>query len=415
MFLTRVEIENIRSIEHLDLSTASTDGPRQWTLILGQNGTGKSTILRAVALALAGSDALVELVGDADDWIRRGKRTGRIKVEMVTAEGDERSAELVIRRSTKLGLFQDNRETLQALDAAIGHSPRNYFTTGYGVSRRPEGNLRRSIRGRETFRSLRAKSVATLFSPDETLTPLEVWAMDLDYRHKGGFQTVRRILNTLLPGVDLVRIDRQKRELVFETPDGKLPFRLLSDGYQNAASWVADLLAHLTDVFNDYKNPLGARGLLLIDEVDLHLHPVWQRELQRFITSTLSNFQVVCTTHSPLTAHQTSEDELYFLERPTSGPSTLEAYDGAANRLMLHQLIASPIFGFETVDSDEVERKRREYRQLRQKGKGRTPTEQRRFKGLAAEISELPEWGDTSPVQQSVANALAKIERNLAK
>jgi predicted ATPase len=415
MFLTRVQIENIRSIEELDLTTGTPDGPRRWTLLLGENGTGKSTVLRCIALALAGSDALAELVGDPLDWIRRGTDYGRVRVEMVTAEGEDRSAELVLRGNTKLGLFEENRESLAALDRAIQHSQRSYFTVAYGVTRRPEVAQRRSTKRRDAYFSPRAQSVATLFSAEEALTPLEVWAMDLDYRHEDGFEVARGILNRLLPGIQLLRIDREHRELIFETADGELPYRLLSDGYQHATSWVGDLLLHLTDVFGNYRDPLSAKGLLLVDEVDLHLHPVWQRELQRFITSTFTNLQVVCTTHSPLTAHQTGEGELYFLRRSPGDGSVLKAYDGAANRLMLHQLMSSPLFGFETVDSDVVENMRREYRDLRDRGRHRTPTENRRFQALADQLQDLPTWSEASSVEKDVAATLRRIEQSIAK
>ena len=413
MFLTRVEIENIRSIEHLDMPLTDESGPRPWTLLLGENGTGKSTVLKSLARALGGSDALAELVGNPNDWIRRKHSAGRIRVEVVTAEGEARSAELVLRRATKLGLFESNRDALAQLDAAIAHSPRNYFTAGYGVTRRPEGYQRRSTSRGDGYLSPRARAVSTLFSPDETLTPLELWAMDLDYRRGDGFQVVRKVLNTLLPGIQLLRIDRENRELIFRTPDGQLPYRLLSDGYQNVASWVGDLLSHLTEVFYDYKSPLAARGLLLIDEVDLHLHPVWQRELRRFITSTLTNFQVICSTHSPLTAHQTGEGELYVLHRPPRGASVLQPYEGAANRLMLHQLMASPIFEFETVDSDEVERAKSEYRRLRDRGQNRTRDDEKRLKHLADQISDLPTWSEDSPEAPTPASVPAAVLREL--
>ena len=102
--------------------------------------------------------------------------------------------------------------------------------------------------------------------------------MDLDYRLKAGFASVRTRLEDLLPGVSLARIDRRNRELIFATQDGELPLDQLSEGYQNMAAWCGDLLYRITEVYRDYRSPLSARGVLLIDEIDLHLHPVWQRE-----------------------------------------------------------------------------------------------------------------------------------------
>ena len=411
MFLRRLELESVRSIEHLDLSFDGESETRQWTLVLGENGTGKSTILKAIALVLAGSDSLSELIGNTDDWIRRGTRSARIRVELETADGDERAAELVLHRgASALEVFDENRETLAQLDAAIRQpSQRNYYTVGYGVTRRqasPSG----PSQTRSAYSSPRSRAVATLFSPDTNLVDLEGWAMDLDYRRDGGFEIAQNALNDLLPGVTLVEIDRKRRELMFETPDGILPYRLLSDGYQNVASWVGDLLANLTETFGDYSEPLTARALLLIDEVDLHLHPVWQRALQRFLTSNLPNFQFVCTTHSPLTAHQTGEGELYFLERRDRSLVRLRSYEGAANTLMLHQLIASPLFGVETVDSEPVERIKDDYRRLEGQA-DRTPAEEIELQNLQQTIEKLPDWSMHSAVTDEVAATLKRIEQ----
>ncbi len=70
MFLRSVRLENVRSLAELELDFAAAGNEsRRWTLVLGENGCGKSTILRAIALVLAGTEALPELLGDPDGWI----------------------------------------------------------------------------------------------------------------------------------------------------------------------------------------------------------------------------------------------------------------------------------------------------------------------------------------------------------
>lgn len=170
------------------------------------------------------------------------------------------------------------------------------------------------------FRHPRARSVATLFSADAALNPLETWAMDLHYRRKAaGLRIVREALRDFLTEVTFKRIDARRRELVFRTPDGDMRLGVLSDGYQNAVAWCGDLLYRVTEAFDDYRSPLQARGLLLIDEVDLHLHPLWQRRLRSYLTDKLPNFQMVVTTHSALTAQQARSGELMVLKRGAGG------------------------------------------------------------------------------------------------
>ena len=367
MFLRRLYLQHVRSIAEIELSFQhSHGGPRSWTFVLGQNGVGKSTILRVLALVSAGGDALAELVGDPDVWITLGQKAATIELDYATAKGELRSVKLQFRRGSGLpGFLDDNKAQLKLLDDAIAHADRNYFVVGYGVSRRnsPESLSMSAI---SPFRTTRAQNVATLFSADASLTSIQQWAVDLHYR-KGptAVSTIRSSLDAIMPGVKFEGIDREKRQLNFRTDDGKLPLSLLSDGYQAMAAWCGDILYRLTQTFADYKNPLAARGVLLVDEIDLHLHPLWQRQLVTFLSRTLPQFQIVVTTHSPLTAHQAGREELYVLRRmKPNSPTRLDPFPGAPNELLLHQLIRSPVFGLDTLDSARIDLLRRELRRL---------------------------------------------------
>lgn len=415
MFLQRIVLENVRSIEHLELPFAGPGGgggTRKWTFLLGENGTGKSTVLRSIALVLAGSEALPELLGaNPDDWIRRGKRECAIRADLVTASGEQRSVGLRLGRGQRIKeVFERNREALDDLDRALRHTARSYLTIGYGVSRRLSDQRGPSSVRNETFRHSRAQSVATLFSADAALNPLEAWAMDLDYRRKDAQGVIKSSLDRLLPGVHFLKIDKERHELIFRTADGDMPLSQMSDGYQNVAAWCGDLLYRVTEVFADHKNPLNARGLLLVDEIDLHLHPLWKRRLVDFLGEKLKNFQIVATTHSALTVHQAGEGELFVLKREADDrPPRLVQYPGAPRTLLLHQLLMSPIFGLETADSRPVEEMKREYQELR--GKRRhTHAEKTRLGLLKSRLEDLPEWTRPTPAENRRLALLRKIE-----
>jgi predicted ATP-binding protein involved in virulence len=155
--------------------------------------------------------------------------------------------------------------------------------------------------------------------------------------------------------------------------------------------------------------------VLLIDEIDLHLHPVWQRQLKSFLDNKLPNFQILATTHSPLTAHQAGEGELFFLRRDgESKSSVLHRYEGSPRKLMLHQLLVSPIFGLSTMDSLRVEEMRREYEQLKEKPK-RTAKEEKRLQHLAGDLSDLPDFGMQTEHDRKRLDVLEEIAQALAK
>jgi predicted ATPase len=415
MFLKRLVLENVRSIDHLDISFLAGGQTRKWTFLLGENGTGKSTVLRAAALVLAGSDALPELFVEPESWIHRGQEAARIQAELVTARREERTISLEIRRGESLfEIFDRNRISLKQLDDALRYTPRSYPTFGYGVSRRLSDPRFAASSPSSPFQKPRARDVATLFSPDAELNPLQSWVIDLHYRlGDKGLDLIRETLGRLLPGVEISRIDREAKKLLFSTPDGEIPLDLLSDGYQNVAAWCGDLLYNVTQVFEDYGDPLSARGLLLIDEVDLHLHPLWQRQLKRFLDDRLPNFQIVATTHSPLTAHQAGEGELFFLRREGESKSpVLHPYEGSPRKLMIHQLLVSPIFGLTTMDSQRVEEMRREYEELRDR-QTRTPQEERQLRSLAGDLEDLPEFKTGTELDRKRVAVLEEIAHAL--
>ncbi|GHF58732.1 putative ATPase [Deinococcus metalli] len=413
MFLRWVRIENLRSLEQLELSFDAGGKPRKWTLLLAENGTGKTTLLRAIALVTAGSDALAGLLGDIDSWVRNGAQRAKIEAQIATADGETRDIALTIERGDTLAsLLSRNQDSIVLLDDALKHADRNYFVVGYGASRRlamTTSTSGFSVRESSGL-SRRTQAVATLFSNDATLYPLSAWIKQLDYQGKG-LATVRNTLNRMLPpGTRFKGITRKTGEVLFSTPDGDVPLERLSDGYQNVVAWCGDLLRQITEAFPDRRDPFKARGLLLVDEIDLHLHPIWQRQLIDFVTNQLPNFQIVCTTHSPLTAQQVGPGELIVMRRlaPDQAPQ-LDPFEGDPRLLRIDQLIVSPIFGIETSLSRELEVARSAHRSGSSAGKT-----SRTLVDPAVEDSQLAPSIETSSLERQRIDLLKEIRDALS-
>lgn len=368
MFLRKLTLNNFKCLSNIELSFENTKSTnRKWTLILGENGTGKSNILKSIALVTSGSNALGELLGNTDSWIKSGKKSCLIVAELETKKGAERIISLRFNRGDNFSkIISNNKESLYLIDEAIENADRDYFVVAYGASRRLSNEVFSNF---EKSRNGRSINVRNLFDNASTLNPLTAWIVELDYRSGNeGINLVKEALKDFLPGITFHSIDKEKKQVLFETVDGIIALDQLSDGYQNMAAWIGDLLFRITETFKDHKKPLEARGLLLIDEVDLHLHPKWQRMLLDFIDAKLPNFQVVATTHSPLTAQQANTGELFALKRNDDNVVEIVPFNGSPKSLLVNQLLMTPIFGLETDESFEIQKAKEEYEILKSKG-----------------------------------------------
>lgn len=363
MKISRLILKNIKCYKFLDLSFEQEDESlRKRTVILGNNGTGKSTVLKSIALILAGSSALGELLGSVDDWIRHKQDSGSIEIHLKTSRNEARFIKLEFQRGDTLTrIIERNKESLSLLDEAIEHTERNYLTIGYGVHRRV-GGLRFNSKS-SNFNSRRAENVATLFDSDASLYPFESWVMDLDYQKgEGALKQIKSALNKLLPQAKFYKIDKENKSLLFKNKDGIVNFRQLSDGFQITANWIGDLLYRITKTYKDYKNPFKARFILMIDEIALHLHPAWQRVIIQSITELFTEVQLIASTHSPFVAQQAGEGELFTIIRNNKNELDLFHYENDPRKLLIHQIIMSDIFGLATDESVAVEKAKNEIR-----------------------------------------------------
>lgn len=104
---------------------------RKQTLILGQNGTGKSNILKAIALITSGSSSIFDLLKAPDDWIKQGKKELSICADLINEKEEVRSLKFSYKKGqTKSDILLNNREAFTIFDRALDYTSRNYFVVG---------------------------------------------------------------------------------------------------------------------------------------------------------------------------------------------------------------------------------------------------------------------------------------------
>lgn len=248
---------------------------------------------------------------------------------------------------------------------------------GYGATRRVETGPA-SVESRAKERILRYRRVAGLFEEHMTLMPLAAWMPQVFRKDKRRHQEIVTLMNRLLPDDTqmLGKWDEEDPESLFQRGGSVLPYPALSDGYRAFICWLGDVLYHLHTICPKGQRLVDMRGVVLVDEVDLHLHPAWQRHLVPSLSAALPKLQFVLTSHSPLVVGTLSSRNVLLLEERAQSRGTHvtevvrpgeELYGRSAD-----QILTSESFGLEsTRDERFFERLKDVANQAREGGRRR--------------------------------------------
>lgn len=139
-----------------------------------------------------------------------------------------------------------------------------------------------------------------------------------DYRDRQ-LEAVRQAISSLLPGFSGLRVRRSPLKMIVTKQGQPLLINQLSDGEKVLLALTGDLAARLAIANPSLPDPLQGSGVVLIDEIELHLHPKWQREIIPALTRTFPNCQFIVTTHSPQVISEVKPEGIYILEKADEG------------------------------------------------------------------------------------------------
>ena len=202
--------------------------------------------------------------------------------------------------------------------------------------------------------------------------------IDLDYRsYRRDEPTVRNIISQIggmasqitegFP-IEFQRVEEDERGLFpqFRTPDGDLPLNVLSQGTQSIIQWLAHLLIGYAEYY-DYPSDLAEYpAIVMIDEIDAHIHPSWQRGVIPTLISHFPNLQLFCSTHSPLMLAGLKEGQVQLLSRDQTGKVTVTRNDSAINGWSADEILRGFLHVPEPTDLETVSHLER-LRRLREK------------------------------------------------
>jgi energy-coupling factor transporter ATP-binding protein EcfA2 len=382
LYVERLSITNFRCFERATLElnypgrgdTATHQTPQRLqnvNLFLGGNGSGKSSVFKALALGILApvisssgfqSDYLVRRTPRESGAGQNGnghsssqpipKISATVEASLVLDATDTETPHTVV-SNVEIRRFGDVEDIAVLTpymqedvwkQMYLNDSPA-FFLAGYGANRRterPEGYS-------EKNRNMRYQRVASIFEDHVGLVPFTQGYWNL--QSLGCLEEAASLLNGLLPaGVTLTTQDSQNPQ--FHKDGILLPFSALSDGFRTFIGWVWDLLLHLARVrgSNSSMSLAGISGVVIVDEIDLFLHPEWQRLVVEQIASTFPRIQFFFSTHSPLVAGTLETENIFVME-----PEGIEQYEENIHGLTANQVLTSSYFGLSSTRAPGTE------------------------------------------------------------
>jgi WD40 repeat protein/energy-coupling factor transporter ATP-binding protein EcfA2 len=410
--IVSARFENIGPFDDLLIEFKSS-----WTILLGNNGVGKSTMLRALALAIVGKDA-----GNAaaEGMLGQMRIDGQMRTDgIITVRTANETYRVTIRRNLEGGIDVEwpiiralERERILILGfppMRSGTRTSNSTVSLEDVKVPTSDDLLPLIQGTVDLRLNRLKEwilgLRIRGEKDQTARPIPE---DLFKRLRGFLEGATIDFSDLTGSADLN--PNRLRGVMVKTIDGEIPIEQISQGMTSLVSWIGVLWQRLREVYGP--NSENRVAIVLMDEIDAHMHPLWQQLLVTELQRVFPHVQFIATTHSPLIVAGRSKEEVVVCTRnEESGRPVMQRFDMSYKGYRADQILTSPAFGLVGARDRETVKTQGRYRSLIEKS---TLTEK---EGAELETLSNDPAIASLPVEETVygASLVKEINKSLSE
>jgi energy-coupling factor transporter ATP-binding protein EcfA2 len=411
--LNEVELENIGVFQKLTLNLN-----QNWNVLLGNNGGGKSTLLLAIALGLCGDAKEAAQAGER--LLRSGTTSGSIKLRVgqdVYLTELSREQNKVRVKSRQLTALQTGNWVVLGFPPLRGISSRDpRGPSGQGSSTPVVEDLLPLLTG----------------GVDLRLDDLKQWVVNVDAgsvkrdgvdsaqaeRNRQLRDSFFKLLVQLTPGINIKfdHVDTTSWRVIVDTDDGLISLDQISQGMSSILGWVGTMLQRMYEIHSQSPKPELESALILVDEIDAHLHPEWQQLLVPLLKEKFPKLQIIATTHSPLLVAGMKASEVWVVSRDMDtkqvevNHAPIE-FEG----MRADQILTSSVFGLTTTRSMDTKRDIDRYAELNGKSSSDLSEDEKTELGkLKAKLNKILQVRET-PVARKVEVAVQQTLKEMAR
>lgn len=440
VYVKSITLQNVETfVEEVELKLLKADDTiSRWTLILGDNGIGKSNLLQFIAwmkpqLPYDANDTNdldpAPVINDEENevlerLVHKGQdRNLEASVEALFVANQPLNKKANSRTSeckTKIIIGVDNLGKLKTVDPTLDADVQGIFykeeviVYGYSASRQLGKLNLNNPKLLDTIPNF-IREKTELYDTEEILHTLQYAALgsknkEERQKYRSFIKRIKQMLVTLLPNFEQIQdIEINPPTVMYQYSTGgltittrhgqKIPFDDFSLGYRTVTSWAVDLAWRMFSKHHQTaENPLEEPAIVLIDEIDLHLHPKWQQQIMANLSTHFPNIQFIATAHSPLMVQAAIDLNYAVLHYDEAvGSVTIDNRPEGTDGWRVDQILTSDLFDLKSARGTAYDKLLSDRDELLAK-KQLTDKDKTRLKSIEAQLAQLPTGEDPEEI-----------------